>query len=562
MSYPRATPAPRTGDIAVGLQNRDLLVDVVDGVTSIFDGLLTGLGLTESTRFTVIGSSTIVPTDSTSTSSTTSQTTSSRPDDASTSTTSSSSPTSSPPATETTSTSDDSPSSTSQDASPTSTSTIATETSTTEESTSTPTPTSTRTSTRDEPTSTRSRSTETITAFTTTSSLSLSFSGTQTFTQVVVVTIPAGVPATPFPDHSSSSSNSGKIGGVVGGVVGGLALLAFILAALFTFKRRKDRTGKGWFLCFGTRPGSRRRGSKGTGSDPDTTWPTFDPTANTGSAAAAGAGFGATHRDPFRNEPTLPNVGDDFDDDIENPNMTEYNRNSYGGPSPAAAAGGGAYYARSPTQQSFYPQSSLHSNGNMAPAGNTAPGMYPDDAAAQAAYAYNAARAASPGPSGGAGALSAQSHGAESFGNDYSHLDPPDVRAQRGAEAAAAGGAAHVVHARMSSQASAGNPYGFSPFMSTNTQLFGATGDASNRSATPPVPSTSATPPPPSYNATAAGSAARAPTPPATRLPVVMDDDGLDVAAAERAVPGSAGANRLQLLNPDDGSTIAHHGQI
>ncbi|KAE8257308.1 hypothetical protein A4X13_0g2440 [Tilletia indica] len=602
MPYPSPTPAPRSEDIAAALQEREPLLGVINGVTSLVDGVLTVLGLTTSTTFTVIGSSTILPTNLTST-----QTTSSRSNDTSTSSSSSSSsmtttslPTESIP-TESTSTADP-PSSTSQDE----TSTPVTETSTTvstptttEEPTSTSTQTRTTTD-RDEPTSTRTRSSEAVTSFTTTSSLSFSVSGTQTFTQVVVVTIPAGVASTPGADRNSSSSNGGTIGGVVGGVVGGLALLAFILAALFIFKRRKDRTGKGWFLCFGSRPGSRR-GSKATGgTGGDDTWPTFDPTANTGSETGANGAFGSTHRDPFRNEPTLPNIGTAFeDDDIENPTMSEYHRCSYGVPAAAAAAAAGGYYARSPTQQSFYPQSSLNSHGNMAPASlPTAPsgtgslGMYPDDAAAQSAYMNNAGRAVSPGP-GGAGGLSAHSHGTESFANDYSHLDPPDVRAQRGAEAATAaaagsavaGGAGHMYHSRKSSQASTGNPYGLSPFLGNNAPLFGPNphGDSSARPITPPGANSSAAspPPPPSYT-TAAGvggytygsraespidpnyvvvMARRAPTPPATRLPVVPDDDGLDVAAAERAAPGAAGTNRLQLLNPDD-STIDGHGRI
>ncbi|KAK0522163.1 hypothetical protein OC842_006544 [Tilletia horrida] len=489
----------------------------------------------------------------------------------------------------------DLPSSTSDDTD--SSSATSTSTETREPSSTTTTTTESRTTrTEDEPTTTRStrtpdrESTSTApptTVFTTTSSLSLSVSGTQTFTQVVIVTIPAGVPNTPASDRSSSSSSSGTIGGIVGGVVGGLALLAFILAALFTYKRRKDRTGHGWFLCFGRRPG--RRGSAGAGSEDG--WPTFDPTANTNTSAA-----GSMHRDPFSGQDrsaqaTLPNLVDETED-LENPGMVEYGHgggSGYGsyGPSAAAAAAGaaaaGAYYARSPTQQSFYPQSSHPSqNSHGGALGMYAAGPGPDDVAAQQAYAYNVGRAVSPGPNGAGGGptLSQHSHGAESFGNDYSHLDPPDVRAQREAEAAAAaagaaagaGGAAgysgagyNMPHSRKSSQASA---FGMSPFLAS-IPLGGPSGSGPGTGAAPaPAPGSAASPPPPSYSnlrpesptmgADGGNLARRAATPPLSRLPIVRDagEDGLDVAAAERAVPGAPGANRLQLSNPDTDTHI------
>lgn len=138
------------------------------------------------------------------------------------------------------------------------------------------------------------------------------------------------------------------------GGVGGAALL--IVAALwiyFLVRRRKARTGSGWFLCFGTKP--------------DNDGDIFDPSE--GAHGRNGrANIGATLPQGFE------------DEDPENYNdMSEYPHSNSAGL--GAAGGAAAYYGSGYEDQSQAPQST--SGGNL------------------------------------------------SSNHDYSHFDPPEVRAER-----------------------------------------------------------------------------------------------------------------------------------
>jgi hypothetical protein len=96
------------------------------------------------------------------------------------------------------------------------------------------------------------------------------------------------------------------IGGVVGGVVGGLALLTLLALALILWRRRKARTGHGWFLCFGRKPDRK--------DDWDVDWPTFDPTsgaAGVGGTMGEGNGAGSRRKSGAGFVGTLPDVDAD-----------------------------------------------------------------------------------------------------------------------------------------------------------------------------------------------------------------------------------------------------------
>ncbi|UZJ54729.1 hypothetical protein CBS101457_004049 [Exobasidium rhododendri] len=212
---------------------------------------------------------------------------------------------------------------------------------------------------------------------------------------------------------TSTSSNGGLIGGVVGGVVGGLALLTAVILLLVVWRRRRSRTGNGWFLCFGTRP---KKGSK----DFEVDWPTFDPTSG---AAGVGGTLGArTGRG--RNQAvggTLPEVDDGLNhDNYENEeDMRELGSGGHGSYS--------NYYNNAAAPQAGYSAGQSmgggsHSNGYHGPSDE---GHFRSGGWAPAAVGATAAGAA----------LNSQS------GNDsvptYDHLDPPEVREARAKEHAA-----------------------------------------------------------------------------------------------------------------------------
>lgn len=229
---------------------------------------------------------------------------------------------------------------------------------------------------------------------------------------------------------SGSSSNSGLIGGVVGGVVGGLALLALLAGVFFLWRRRRSRTGHGWFLCFGTRPLA----------DKEIDWTDFDPAAPVGSSAAglglgaAAGGAAASGRRGRKNQgadATLPQV----DDDPEMMGDNDYSNS--GGDHPDMAQYGGA---------------------GVLGAGAAGAGYYNNQQHGDGSYYNN--------PAVGAGSTASRPGASAASGPSYAHLDPPEVRAQRAQEqaaiaAAAAGGTAAYAMGNQSVSGHSGGSHGY-----------------------------------------------------------------------------------------------------
>jgi hypothetical protein len=210
-------------------------------------------------------------------------------------------------------------------------------------------------------------------------------------TVVVMSTIASTATGTTDSDNASkSTSNGGLIGGVVGGVVGGLALLTALILILVLWRRRKSRTGHGWFLCFGTRP---MRGSK----DFDVDWPTFDPTSG-----AAGVGGTMGNQSGRRNNQgvggTLPEVDDgtNYDQYHNDEDMREVGYSV-------------GQHTNGPSDEGHY------LNGGWAGAG--------------AGVGVGAASA---------GAATLHSSNGNDTAPTYDHLDPPEVRQARAREMAEA----------------------------------------------------------------------------------------------------------------------------
>jgi hypothetical protein len=260
------------------------------------------------------------------------------------------------------------------------------------------------------------------------------FTVTQTQTQPVVVEVTTLPSSDQANASSGSSSNSGLIGGVVGGVVGGLALLTALVVLGILLKRRKERTGHAWFLCFGRRP-------RGASEDGD--WPTFDPNspglATTAASARGGGAQGGT----------LP-AG--FDDDPEAGAYGASSSGHYGEMREYGAAGAGAtaagYYGARSRQESHggfsadgYPLSNAtgpsmggpSEEGHFSLPSQHAPHM--SQSSAGAAWPMGGMAFAPPVPQPAPEAPT------------YDHLDPVDVQQARMREQHAAGAAPPYTHA-------------------------------------------------------------------------------------------------------------------
>jgi hypothetical protein len=269
---------------------------------------------------------------------------------------------------------------------------------------------------------------------------------------VVLVTSTAMSTSTAGSDVSRSKSNGGLIGGVVGGVVGGLALLTALVLLLFLWRRRKSRTGHGWFLCFGTRPKS---GNK----DFDVDWPTFDPTSGA-------AGVGGTRRNNAQGG-TLPELVDDegYGNDGE---MSQVGNNYYGAAAAAGAVGAGAAAA--------HHQHSYSNGGHQSGSYN---GLSDEDHYRNQQQGWGAMTL-------GAAGVGAAGTGVASDAGDsvptYEHLDPPEVRQARAREQAQA-----QAHAQAMAAAYGHNQY--SPPMQTLPPYYAASSTSS-----PPLPSSTPRP--------------------------------------------------------------------
>lgn len=167
-------------------------------------------------------------------------------------------------------------------------------------------------------------------------------------TVVVVKTTAKSTQTAASDNASSSSSDGGKIGGIVGGVVGGLALLTAAVLLFFLWRRRRSRTGHGYFLCFGTRPNRNNK-------DFDVNWPTFDPALG---SSAVGGTVGSRSGNYGNNGAygggTLPEVdenGDGYspeDEMMRETGQGSYN-NYYGAASAVAAGTAPSAYSSHPT---------------------------------------------------------------------------------------------------------------------------------------------------------------------------------------------------------------------
>jgi len=189
----------------------------------------------------------------------------------------------------------------------------------------------------------------------------------------------------------------------VGGVVGGLALLTALILLLVVWRRRRSRTGHGWFLCFGTRP---KKGNK----DFDVDWPTFDPTVG---AAGVGGTLGSRsgrRRNQGGMGGTLPEVDDAMHHDgySNDDEMRDVGSGTHGSYS--------NYYG-APGSQNAY------SSGHNGPSDE---GHFRNGGWATMPMGASAAGAASNAPSGGDSVPT------------YDHLDPPEVREARAREQAEA----------------------------------------------------------------------------------------------------------------------------
>ncbi len=206
-----------------------------------------------------------------------------------------------------------------------------------------------------------------------------------TLTQTVVVDSPSATSDAQSGGSSSTSSNGALIGGVVGGVVGGLLLVAAAIALFVILRRRKDRTGSAYFLCFGRRP---KYGEKGELDHSAGNWPTFDPSSN--AYAGAGAAPRSGRRAGGLPEATLPMVYADVDD-LEDRGDPSQHHTSHD----VTSRDGFSEQGRNSMWADGY--SSAHAAGT-----DTAAGRSPNWPSAAMAYAP-----------------------------DYSHLDDPATRLQR-----------------------------------------------------------------------------------------------------------------------------------
>lgn len=216
----------------------------------------------------------------------------------------------------------------------------------------------------------------------------------------VVTTMPTADASSPS-SSSGSSSNGGLIGGVVGGVVGGLALITLLILIAVFWRRRKARTGHGWFLCFGQRPNRK--------DDLDVDWPTFDPTVG---AAGVGGTFGEANGNRRKNNAlnggTLPNVDEGegyngyngysgYDGYAPQDEMQDVGAYSAGAPSYVSPTSDGTHHRQQSQQWHMSPMAS-YSNAQHSTPSHTNPPSVPD----------------------------------------YSHLDAPEVREERAREHAQA----------------------------------------------------------------------------------------------------------------------------
>lgn len=239
-------------------------------------------------------------------------------------------------------------------------------------------------------------------------------------------------------NSSHSGSNGGLIGGVVGGVVGGLALLTLLAFVAILWRRRKARTGHGWFLCFGAPPSRSLDGDDG--------WPTFDP-ANSSSpfgpssmaavgAAGAGAAAGAGSKRKKGSQPqaTLPEGFEaDPEAGVDEVSSGDHEMREHASPHASGAYAISGGYGSHP--------GSYGAPGSQDALSNGAPGSYgaPSE---EGHFARNSqpwglspfvAAPGSPPPA-------AAQHAGEDA-PDYGHLDPPEVREARAREQAEAAAA-------------------------------------------------------------------------------------------------------------------------
>lgn len=389
--------------------------------------------------------------------------------------------------------------------------------------------------------------------------------GTQTNSVVIVqTTASASTPATGTSSgsggrSSSSSSKGGVIGGIVGGVLGGLALLTLV-AIIVLWSRRKSRTGRGWFLCFGRRPRA----------DEEIDWNTFDPSGQYDSAAAAagvggaetaGGAFGR-RRGKAGADATLP---EGFDDDPEllgdSPSCAGHSGEmaQYAGAGAAIGTGAGAaagYFDQTRSDDGSQSHKNNHTPWSAYP---PHPSYYHSSRPAPAQSPSNAAQQPS-----------------------YEHLDPPEIRKQRMREQAALAAAGLAMGVGGIAVGSSRRP---------STSAPSETGHVQHPNSLTPGRGGGASPPPPSGNkywdphiglpqdgppsgpqgGTRRGSQSyHAPPPAYGDAPEggVMagsdasvgadDDDGGDAAIAQQYLAGGGGGNsgglsgqRLTLSNPD-----------
>lgn len=218
--------------------------------------------------------------------------------------------------------------------------------------------------------------------------------------------------------------------------MGGLALLTALVVLAILLKRRKERTGHAWFLCFGRRP-------RGASEDGD--WPTFDPNSPglaTTSASARDGAQGGTLPAGFDEDPEAGAYGGSSSGHYGE--MREYGAGGAG----AAAAG---YYGARSRQESHggfsadgYPLSNAtgpsmgvpSEEGHFSLPSQHAPHMSQSSVGGGAAGGW--------GSMGGMAFASQPQPAPEA--PTYDHLDPVDVQQARMREQHAAGAAPPYTH--------------------------------------------------------------------------------------------------------------------
>lgn len=240
----------------------------------------------------------------------------------------------------------------------------------------------------------------------------------------------------------------------MGGVVGGLALLTLLAFVAILWRRRKARTGRGWFLCFGTPPSRSVDGDDG--------WPTFDPINSSSPfgpsemAAAGGAGAGVVAGAGSRRKNKKNNTGPEatlpegFDADPETGVIDENSSGDHEmrehasmNPSGAYAISAGGYGSH---PGSYGPPGSQDALSNGAPGSYGAQseeGHYPSG---RNSHHWAMSPFAIPGAAANGSSPPAQEAATSDEAPDYGHLDPPEVREARAREQADAAAAAAAAY--------------------------------------------------------------------------------------------------------------------